>query len=442
MFKTYEFSSSSFELPIERKKPITCKVWEANNPSPSIVLIEYDLGKDLDDLELKTFAEHIVTTHNMSVVSIEYAETKIKKSPDLLSKLETLLPEYLKKISSYLSNRHQELIKTGALQDVINDLQFNPYIKIPVNKDTIIPLYGDENSYTDFGIVASLDILTGLEKLKKQYPNWLWNDCIGVGIGYGSYIIQLAERLLPNTFSLLIGKNSIVKPTAADIFANRTEIENGNKQYYYEKNIGEFKLYLNESQGWTSAEQHPFYFEQRHYDIRNLENETLMQRSGKETPHIFIDEIRANRLEEKINYVEKLINYNFPVELFVPDKEEIDGQTVYIEDGEIVVRFDTIFDQYLEKNYSRNKHGVSQGENSIFPVKDGVYVFINLNDQPQLVFIPAFLQVGELSEYEYICQFLGENTDELKQELIEELYYYLKKPLDNEDIKYRELIQS
>lgn len=440
MFKTYEFPSPPFELPIERKSNITCKVWEADHPSPSVVLIEYDFGKDLDDKELNTFAEDIVSKYQMSVVSIEYAETKIKKSPDLLSKLESYLPEHLRTISTHLSDRHKELINIGAFQDVINDLQFNPYHSIPANKNTIIPLYGDEHSYTDFGVVASLDILFGINELRKKYSSWLWNDCIGVGSGYGAYVLQLAEKFVPNTFSLIIGKNSMIKPVAADIFTNGTELVNGKHQFFYKKSIGEFPLYLNEVQGWTSDKNHSFFFEQRHFDIRNLENDVHLQRSKKETPLIFIEEVRPYGLEEKINFVEKLINNNFPVELLVADEEEIDGVAVYKEAGNIVVNLERIFDQYMTSNYSRNIKDIHEEiEVKLYPVYNGVYILSSFLSKPNLVFIPANDQLTKENELEYIGEYFND-LNNIDKKIMEELFQYIKKPLLAVDEDYLKLI--
>ena len=435
----YTFEPHPFELPITRQQKIKCKVWEAVQSDSSVAVIEYDFGEDLDSQELRDLAEHIVTKYGMSVVAVEYAETRIKYNPQLLKRLEDYLPSHLRICSKYLSERHQKLIEQGAFQDVINDLQYNPYINIPINKETIISLYGDEYSYTDFGVAASLDIICSLEQLKKKYPSWKWNDCIGIGGGYGGYILQMVERFLPNSFSMIIAKNSLVKPDAFDLFGNRTELENGSKEFIYRKNIGKFPLFLNEVQGWTTAQNHPYFFGQRHYDIRNLENDILLQRGNKKTPLIFIEEIETKGAQEKINYVEKLIKHDYSVELFIPDEDEVDDVIVYKEKGTIKTNLLGVFDYYMHKEYNKNLKDSNENRITILPVFNGVYVFSIIDTLPKLFFIPSNKELAVTNEMEYLFGYLNEDLNRLDQHSFNEIIHYVRNPLLSNDEDYKNL---
>ncbi|GAA0318760.1 hypothetical protein GCM10008967_06670 [Bacillus carboniphilus] len=439
MIKTYDFNAHSFELPIKRSKTVNCKVWEAKKQSPSVAVIEYDLGKNSNEQKIQELANHIVNIHNLSVVVIEYTETEIKYSPDLLNRLEAYLPGYLLKVSPYLSKRHQELILHGSYQEVINDLQYNAYTRIPVNQETIISLYGDKDSYTDFGIVASLDIIYCLKQLKTLYPKWQWNDCVGLGSGYGAYILQLAERFLPNTFSMIIAKNSITKPTAQDLFTNRTELENGKHKFIYRKGIGKFPLYLNEVQGWTTDASHPYFFEHRHFDIRNLENDLLLQKGNKKTPIIYIEEI-SEGIEKKINFVEKMIKNNYQVGLLVADQDEVDNKTIVRENGKITVKFKGIIDHYFSSDYKRNLNYIDSNSITILPVYNGVYVLNYIPAMPEFFFIPSNKSLTKENELDFLVEHFPNNINQFSDKVIIELLEYIKNPVLNQDNNYIHLI--
>jgi len=441
----YEFIPHPFELPIERKKNVRCKVWKADVSNPSVVMLEYDFGKDLDDVELQIFAEHIVKNHHMSVIAVEYAETEIKFSRDLLSKLESYLPNHLKKISQYLSSRHQELIEKGAFQTVLNDLQFNPFVRYPLNEETVIPLYGNEHTYTDFGVAAALDVLYGIRMLKDVYPNWKWHDCIGVGTGYGAYILQMAEKLVPNTFSMLICYQSLVKPNEFDLFTNATEWQHGNKRNVYTKYIGKFPLYLNEVQGWTTAKDHPFFFEPRHFDLRNLGNSLHLSMGEKQTPLIFIEEATSDKLylEEKVAYIEKLVNYNYPFELFIADEQDVDNQIVFKKDGKITVDLQKAFEYYLTMGYERNTKKSEDKMVKWFPVNSGVYTLVSSSKYPKLHFIPSLSSDEMDKDIEAHLKEYVEDYDLLSNDLnFHEISFYVKSPMSVIDEVYKALISE
>lgn len=444
MIKEYKFKSHSLELPIKRQGEITCRVWESSQDSPSVVVLEYDVGNDLNASRIIELAEYIVAKHNMSVVVIEYFETKLRYSEELLNKLEDLLPTHLIKISKHLSTRHQKLIEIGAFQDVINDLQFNPYTNIPKNKDTIISLYGNENTYNDYGLVASLDVIYGLEQLKEIYSSWNWDDCIGVGEGYGSYILQLAERLLPNTFSLLIGKNSVLSPSCSDLFTNKTELTHGSKQYYYRKFIGKFPLYLNDIQGWTTSNSHPHFFDQRHYDIRNLEDEFLIYKAKRDTPRIFIEETIDGKVSEvNINFVEKLISNNYSVELFIADESEIDQKNVIRDNKDIKVRLEGFFDYYIENRYLRNTQNNEATDINILPVYNGVYILNRIPQLPKLIYIPSILEdIKEDEAYEYLYSYLKEDLKKVNEAKIKELIKTIQNPNQQQSENYIKMFSN
>jgi hypothetical protein len=448
MVKIYEFTPHPFELPIERRKKMKCKVWEADYPHPSVVVIEYDFGKDLNDKELQELAEHIVACHQMSVVAVEYAETEVKFSPDLLSRLESYLPNHLKNISQYLSSRHQQLIEQGAFQAVINDLQFNPFVNYPLNEETVIPLYGNENTYTDFGVAAGLDILYGVNTLREIYPDWKWNDCIGLGSGYGAYILQMAEKLCPNTFSMLICHQSLIKPNATALFTNATEFKYGSKKNAYVKYIGKFPLYLNEVQGWTTANGHSFYFEPRHFDLRNLGNSLHLSMGEKRTPLIFVEEVTNDQLhlEEKIAYVEKLIDYNYSVELFIADENDVDNKMIFKRGSDIAIDLKELFDYYLALGYQRNMELNQDKGLNFFPVNGGVYILYNLSGLPKLQFIPSLNEKSNESGMKYLEK-LFNNNRELYELLnnydnIDKILFYIENPISQIDDDYKALLNE
>lgn len=211
------------------------------------------------------------------------------------------------------------MIENGLYQDAINELYYS-YVPYPVNKDTIIPLYGNEYLYNDFGVTPSLDIIYAIYNLKKIYKDWNWNDLIGLGKGYGAYLLEMTERLSPGTFSLTINISSILYPKVEDLFYNLTEWENGKYKGAYIKNIGNFPLYLVDYQGWTTHKNHKNCFQPYHFDIRDLTNDNILNTiySVKNTPRIFIDFYFENKLhlQDKMEYINKLIEYNYSLEYF------------------------------------------------------------------------------------------------------------------------------
>lgn len=434
--KNYEFEASEYELSIERKGNIRCKVWEANKENSSIVVFAYGYGENIDNEEIESLANNINKSQDVAVIVVEYAGTDLKYSDDLLQKLEERLPRLLDNIIEYVPESIKELIKQKQYQDAINALYFNAYVNYPITKDTVISLYGDENNYNDFGLAPALDIIYSMIKLKKIYTRWNWNDCIGYGKDYGAYLIEMVERIQPGTFSMILNVQGDLMPKKEDLFYNYIEWEKGGQKNAYIKKVGRFPIYLVDVQGWTTDKNHPNHFKPWHFDIRNLLNENIIKSNYnlRETPRIYVDLYNLNKeyLIERKKFIDILIEQGYSVEYFLVEEKDIENYIFSKDNNSINISLEKLFSFYFNQ-YLRENNRESIDEDIIwYPVCGGVYVIYEKEGLPAVKFLSKTNMNYEENKdiYEIIKRFNG----------FKQILEYIENPIEKIDDKYLNLI--
>lgn len=408
MGKIYEFKAHPYELLKNNERTAKCRVWQPKKDNPSIVILEYNYGININDKNLEELAEYICNKHSMAVISVEYGGTELKYSEDLLANLENLLPSFLDNVSPFLREKYQGLIKERRYQETINALYFDGFVNYPVYKDTIIALYGSEDEYQDYGLTPALDILYSIQFIKEKYPQWNWDDCIGYGKGYGAYLIQMAEKLKPNTFSFILNLDSKLDIEKMDLFCNMTEWEHGQQENFITNSIGRFPIYLVDKFGWTTNQEHENAFKPWHYDIRNIKNKEHIakEENNRNTPYIFVDIMKEKDfIDTRKDYIDTLIENNYSLECWVIDENEVDGKIVRRQKDSISVDEKCLFTHYIMKYPNRNIYKEKLDE-VWYVVNNGAYVVYNLNECPKIEFVNKNNQ-DEFKDYVNIDKFEG-----------------------------------
>lgn len=433
--KMYEFIGSEFELDIKRQEKIRCKVWEPKENNNSVVVLAYGYGDNADSEKWMNLANQISINEKMAVVLVEYAGTNLKYSEKSIENLQDLLPNLLDKISDFTPNNVKELIQNNKYQDAINELYFNAFINYPVSTDTLIPLYGDENSYNDFGLAPALDIIYSIISLKEMYSTWDWNDCIGFGKDYGAYLIEMVERIQPGTFSFIMNIQGNIAPEQEDLFYNLVEWENGNQRNAHIKKIGRFPIFIVEKQGWTTNPEHENYFAPHNFDIRNLSNKLLIKSSFNHlnTPRIYVDVYNLNPeyLNERKMYIDSLIESGYSLEYFLVEKQDIDGYVFKQFGEEIDIDLYKLFNYYMKNEYVRNTDNKESEELIWYPVNNGAYI-IYKDVYPKVKYINKSNLL--IKENEFIYNLINNSTS--KEAIIDAIMNYK----DEVDDNYRKLI--
>lgn len=435
MDKVYEFNAHPYELLKNNRRVAKCRVWEPNADNPSVVVLEYAYGANINDEKLEKLGQYICKKHNMAVMVVEYGGTTLKYSDDLVSKLEKLLPKFLNNISAFLNEKYKIMIKEGRYQDVINELYFYRFANYPVYKDTLIPLYGDDEEYQDYGLTPAMDILYGIQYAKEIYPDWNWKDCVGYGKGYGAYLIQMAEKLSPNTFSAILSLEGKFNLEKMDLFCNMTEWEYGKQKNFIMKSIGRFPIYLVEKFGWTTNQEHENAFKPWHYDIRNIKNKDHLAKEGnnRNTPYIFVDIMNEQDfIDIRKDYIDTLIENNYSLECWVIDENEVDGKIVKKDENGLWVDEKNLFTHYINKYPNRNVY--KEKNNFIYYyVNSGVYIIYDLSGYPKVQFINN-------DNFNKVQNTIN-NIDEVTY-VSENVKKYLEKPINRISEEYTKLVSE
>lgn len=446
-----KFSGHSTELYPRMDRIVKCKLWRSSSKNSSTVVYSYDFGQGLDHEDVNNIANHINKEHDMNVLVIEYYGTSLKYSDGLLKDLEKLLPDFLDKVKIYMSEKYKNMIDNKLYQDVINELYFDAFAHYPITKENLIALYGQNGEYQDFGIASSMDILYGIKKAKELYPDWNWDNCIGFGSGYGSYIIQLAQKLVPNTFSMIIDNGGYVEPIENELFTNLTEWEHGEKRLSIKKTIGKFPIFLVQKQGWTTNQYHENAFKPYHFDIRNLNNDAHLNMYTNKT-NIISYELNCNddkKINDKQSYIKALTNhsYNAKLEIINENSRHLTKKNKH---NKSEINLNSLFDysmsKYQEEIYSDNINK----DLTFLPVYKGVYVVYDLDKYPRLIFIPG-LDKNEKVEYSSIKDYIVELAKENKMietfinkhknvERLDDLIKHIENPIETINMKYKKLV--
>jgi hypothetical protein len=381
--KVSNVTSAMTGLNIQKNEKVKYRIWTSPNSNSGVVIYAYDFGEQLEDAQVKQVAEKISKENNIAVLVIEYSGTEMKRSDDLLIKLQERIPQFLDNIKEYTSDSIRELIENGRYQDAINELFYALPVQYPVNIDTIIPLYGGPELYCDYGLAPALDIISTIEDVAKEYPDIDWNDSIGFGSGYGGYLIDLCERLSPGLFSMILNTRGYVAPTSKELFCNMTEWENGFHRKTQINKIGKLPIHLVDFQGWTSNPSHNFHFKPQHFDIRNLANEFIIKTSAadKNTLRIMLDFSNSDKvyLERKKEYVSMLVNQGFNISHVIIDEKDASISYLVQKDSSTVMDYAKFFKYYYEKFSSRNIKLRKRFNLLWFPVNGGAYIFYHSN---------------------------------------------------------------
>jgi hypothetical protein len=422
------------ELNIQSNEKVKYRIWTPSDSKSGVVVYAYEFGEQLEDKQVQQVAETISKQNNLAVLVVEYSGTKMKRSDDLLKKLEDKLPQFLDNVKEYTSDSIRQLIENKRYQDAINELFYALPASYPLNLKTIIPLYGGPEEYSDYGLAPALDIINTIDDVAKEYPDLNWNDCIGFGFGYGGYLIDLCERLSPGLFSLILNARGYVAPTSTELFCNMTEWENGIFRKTQVNKIGKLPIYLVDFQGWTTNPSHSFYFAPQHFDIRNLANEYLIKTSKfcKNTLRVVIDFSSSDEafLESKKGYIDILINQEFKVEYYILDEEDV---PFFVQkENTRLIDHAKIFGYYYKKHSNRNINQRKPFKFLWFAVYGGVYVFYHYNRRLVYKYITELdLEKDENKEIEAMIM---EHEDK------DEIMNYIFEPMSNESNKYKELM--
>ena len=424
------------ELNIQKDDRVRYRIWTPSSSSSGVVVYAYDFGEQLEDNQVKQVAEKISKENNVAVLVIEYSGTELKRSDDLLKKLQERLPRFLDNIKDYTTDSIRQLIENRRYQDVINELFYALPVQYPVNIDTIIPLYGGPELYCDYGLAPALDIINTIEDVAKDYPDLDWNDCIGFGSGYGGYLIDLCERLSPGIFSIIMNVTGQIAPTSTELFCNMTEWENGLHRKTQVKSIGKLPINLVDYQGWTSNPSHEFYFKPQHFDIRNLANENIIRTSpsDKNTIRILIEYSTGDPiyLEHKKLYVRMLLNQGFNVRQIILNEKDTSISYLIHKDNKVVVDYPALFKYYYDKYSNRNIKPRNRYNLIWFPVYEGLYVFYYSDSH--LVYRYLTNSNFEKDENKEIYEMIANHGE--KDEIIKSM----NSPIKSKSIEYEKLM--
>lgn len=361
------FIESQFQteiiLPVSNEKPI--------------VLYIHDFGSRINDEDTQDIANKLNRTHGVGVLLVDYSTSPIKYSPDLLEKLQDRLPSFLVEIKEFMSQEIRTFIEEGQYQEAVNALFFTFNQIYPLNDQTVIPIYGGEGLSFDGGLLDAMDIINTMISYKEDYPNLNWSDCIAFGQGYGGYLIELVEKIVPGLFSMLINLNGLVMPSKKSLFANLTEWRYGQLNECYVNKIGRFPIHLVDHSGWTTNKSHDNYFAPHHFDIRNLNNSESIKSAfaKKTTPRFYIDLYSndSTMLKFKRAYIENLVSENFSIDYHLIEQGE---KVVYIKETleGISVDLSALFSYYYE-SFSNRSTNNKIGTYSWYAVYGGAYLF-------------------------------------------------------------------
>ncbi len=430
--------SSMTELNVQKNEKVKYRIWTPSDSKCGVVVYAYEFGEQLEDAQVKQVAEKISKENNIAVLVIEYSGTEMKRSDDLLIKLQKRIPQFLDSIKVYTSDSILQLIENGRYQDAINELFYALPVNYPVNIDTIIPLYGGPELYCDYGLAPALDIIGTIEDVAKEYPDIDWNDCIGFGSGYGGYLIDLCERLSPGLFSMIVNARGYIAPTSTELFCNMTEWESGVHRKTQKNKIGKLPIHLVDFQGWTSNFDHEFHFKPQCFDIRNLANEHIIKTSAadKNTLRILIDYSTSDEvyLENKKAYISMLHSQGFNVNHFVIDEEDTSISYLIHKDSNIMMDYAKLFKHHYEK-YSRRNIKSRMGFKLLwFAVYGGVYIFYHSNSN--LVYRYLTELDFDNDENKELYSMISEHENK------EDIMNYILEPIRNISEKYQELLKS
>jgi hypothetical protein len=430
-------SSSMTELNIQSNEKVKYRIWTPSDSKSGVVVYAYEFGEQLDDKQVQQVAETISKQNNLAVLVIEYSGTKMKRSDDLLKKLEDKLPQFLDNVKEYTSDSIRQLIENKRYQDAINELFYALPASYPLNLKTIIPLYGGPEEYSDYGLAPALDIINTIDDVANEYPDLNWNDCIGFGFGYGGYLIDLCERLSPGLFSLILNARGYVAPTATELFCNMTEWENGIFRITQANKIGKLPIHLVDFQGWTTNPSHCFHFAPQHFDIRNLANDHLIKTNlaDKDTLRVVVDFSNSDEeyLESKREYIHMLLNQGYKVDYSVLDEKDVSLYNLLQNDNKTILDHAKFFNYIYKKQLDRNIKQSERLKPLWFPVYGGVYIFYHANSK--LIYKYITMMNFDKDENKEIHAMVM--ADDCKDQIIDSIV----NPISNSSEKYMDMLK-
>lgn len=356
--KSEKFNTvNDFELaPSKKKRQATYEICNTKKNNGLVIYIP-GFGADLGGYTAK-FCSSIAEKYNdLSVMCVDYF--CMKSRPMVGAKIEFEYEDKLKLGNDFL------FLNTDQILQKLNIKTKNSKLLSQFSCSLVPP----DEEYQNFGLMAALDILNGLQHAVDKYELDA-NNIILIGSSYGGYVANLVTKIAPGYIKAVFDNSSWAKPNLAYIVGR-------------EINTPEFSQKLNEhcilamfvKTPWSLKPSLPSSFEKEKIYIRSFSESDLNKMSdygGNKTLYFFAhaENDRIANTSDKIKMVKSMINNDFIVKMDVFDETDIDGKLIKNLNhgmGLSMVQFFKLGLEFVEKvnlDFIRNKDKLFEYEYS------------------------------------------------------------------------------
>lgn len=181
-----------------------CIPSQGTNEHTGILLLVPGFGGSINSKIYQKMRTQFADQYNLITVQCDYFGNKYMQST------ETFVFDDSIDWANYLSMEEMKKVTDGEIS--LLDCIKNKEITIPVKAKLDESL----DEFNDMGYMQAIDLITAIEAVKilvKENDMIInFNRIIGYGHSHGSYLLYLANKLLPNLFSYIIDNSAWIQP--------------------------------------------------------------------------------------------------------------------------------------------------------------------------------------------------------------------------------------